>query len=118
MATLNTEEIQEIISAIKKTVHENFIIDSPPIELIHNHLDRLKEYLTHFVYSEDLLSVVSDFIESTKNLPNNHFQNKLTLKSHIHRLEQAFLNFQQKLDCYAHLCFMQGLAFHHSDQES
>ena len=87
MATPNichSGEIQEIILAIKKTVNQNFRMDSSTIEIIQTHLDRLKGYLeTYLDNSEDLLSIVSDFIESTNNLldiSSNHLQKKQTLK--------------------------------------
>ena len=75
-------------------------------EQIQNHLLRLKDYLTHLDDSQDLLSVVCDFIESTSNLPviaGNHLQSKLTLKLNIASLEKEFVNYQQRTDLFQQL---------------
>jgi len=113
-------EIQEIISAIKKTVRDSFRMDSSPIELIHNHLLRLQDYLTYLENTQDLSSVVSNFIGSLTNLHglfNNHLQIKLVFKSNIVLLEEAFFNFRQTSDCYRQLLFVPGLSFFHNNEE-
>ena len=112
------EEIQEIISSIKKTFYESRRMDSSTIELIRNHLGRLQEYLTCLDNTQDLSSVVSDFIGSTSNLlglHDNHLQNKLTLKSSIMRLEEEFFKFRQNFDCYRQMLFVPGLSLHQND---
>ena len=116
----DAQEIQEIISAIKKTVNETFRMDSSTVELIHNHLGRLKDYLESLDNVEDLMSAVNDFIGSTSNLLGifiNPQQIKLTLKTHILKLEEALHSFQQGTDCYRQLLFVPGLSFRHSDQK-
>lgn len=113
-------EIQEIISSIKETVRESFM-DSSSIELIHNHLLRLQDYLTYLDNMHDLSTVLSDFIGSLTNLHGlfyNQLQIKLALKSHIVLLEEAFLNFRQTSDCYKQLLFVPDLSFHHNDDEN
>jgi len=113
-------EIQEIISSIKKTVRDSFRMDSSPIELVHNHLLRLQDYLTYLENTQDLSSVVSNFIESLTNLHgvhNNHLQIKLFFKSNIVLLEEAFLNFRQTFDCYRHLLLVPALSFSHNNEK-
>ena len=103
------QEIKEMISLIKKAVQENLWVDSWTIQHIQDHLLRLKNYVDHLHDSQDFLSVVSDFIATTKSLPDipgNHLQNKLTLKSHIARLEEEFRRFQQKADLFQQLGFV------------
>ena len=58
----DAQEIQKIISDIKKTVNQTFRMDSSTIELINNHLGRLKDYLTSLDNAQDLMSAVNDFI--------------------------------------------------------
>ena len=115
----DAQEIQKIISDIKKTVNQTFRMDSSTIELINNHLGRLMDFLTSLDNAQDLMSAVIDFISSTNNLLgifNNHLQIKLILKSQILKLEEAFLSFQQHTDCYRQLLFMPGLSFRHSEE--
>ena len=114
------QEIITIISAIKKTVNETFRMNSSAVELIHNHLERLKDYLESLDNVEDLMSTVNDFIGSTSHLLGiiiNPLQIKLTLKAHILKLEEALHSFQQDTDCYRQLLFVPGLSFRHSDQK-
>jgi len=125
MATPNiceAEEIQEIISAIKKTVNQNFRMVSFTIEIIQTHLGKLRDYLTNLANTQELSSIVSDFIEDTTNLPrlsNDHQQIELTLKSNIARLEEAFSDFSSKNSLYyRQLLFVPGLALGNSDEEN
>jgi len=114
------QEIQEIISSIKKTFRDSFKMDSSTIELVHNHLLKLQEYLTHLDNAHDLSSVVSEFIESLTNLHGlliNHAQVKLSLKSNITVLEEAFLNFR-RTNCYEQLLFIPGFSFRHYHEDS
>src|SRR5271165_338677 len=115
----DVQEIKEIISAIKKTLNENVRTGPLAAEEIQNHLLRLKDYLTHLDDSQDLLSVVCDFIETTRNLPvivGNCLQNKLTLKSNIKRLDEEFLNYQQKKDLLQQLRLVSRLDHFESDK--
>ena len=82
------------------------------MELVNSHLLRLQEYLTHLDNTQDLASVVSDFIGSTNSLlglSNNNLQIKLSLKANIALLDQAFSNYRQTTDCYKQLLFVSGL---------
>jgi hypothetical protein len=113
-------EIKEIISSIKKAFCDSFRMDSSPIELIHNHLLRLQDYLTYLDNAQDLSSVVSHFIENLTNLHglfNNNLQIKLFLKSNIVLLEESFLNFQRTFDCYTQLLFVPCMSFRDNDEE-
>lgn len=116
------QEIKEIVSAIKKAFNDSFRMNSSTIEIIHNHLGKLQDYLTNLANTEDLSLVVTDFIEITSNLlglSDNHLQIKLTLKSNIARLEEAFSDLASKnSDYYRQLLFVPGLALCHSDQEN
>jgi hypothetical protein len=112
------QEIKEIILAIKKTVNENLWMNSWTIEEIHNHLLRLEDYVKHLHDSQNFLSVVCDFVESTSNLPDiagNCLQSKLILKSYIVRLEEEFRKFQQKADLFQQLCLVSRLDRFESD---
>lgn len=116
----DVQEIQKIISGIKKTFNNSFRTNSSTIEIIHNQLDKLRDYLTNMTNMEELLSVVTDFIGSTSNLlelSDNRLQSKLTLKSNIAQLEEAFLTFSQNSDYYRQLHFVSGLPLCHSDEE-
>ena len=115
----DVQEIKEIVSAIKKIVNENLWMDSWAIGQIHQHLCQLKNFLTNVDNSADLSSVVSDFIDSTSNLPDvagTHLQNKLTLKSNIVRLEEEFRNFQRKVDLFQQLCLVSRFDHCESDK--
>ena len=106
------QEIKEMISSLKKTIGENLYVDSWTIEEIQNQLCLLKDFLTHLDNSLDLVSAVNDFIDSTSSLlgiPGNHLQSKLTLKSNIKKLDEEFLNFQQKSDLHQQLCLVSRL---------
>src|SRR5271157_4192573 len=106
------QEIKEMISSLKKTIGENLYVDSWTIEEIQNQLCLLKDFLTHLDNSLDLLSVVNDFIDGTNSLhgiPGNHLQSKMTLKSNIKKLDEEFLNFQQKNDLRQQLCLISRL---------
>jgi len=97
--TCEEQEIQEIISAIKKAFKDNFRMNSSTIEIIHNHLGKLQDYLINLENMQELSWVVTDFIESTSNLlelSDNHLQIKLTFKSNIACLERHFLTCYQK----------------------
>src|SRR5271156_1321222 len=113
------QEIKEMISSIKKTVDENLLVDSRTIQEIQNHLCLLKDFLTHLDNSLDLLSAVNDFMDSTNSLlgiPGNHLQSKLALKSNIKKLDEEFLNFQQKADLFQQLRFVQRLDYFETDK--
>jgi hypothetical protein len=123
MMTLNTHEleIEEIISSIKKTCRDSSRMDSSTVELIKDNLLKLQDYLTHLDNTQDLSSVVSDFIRSTNSLLelfNNHLEIKLTLKANITLLEKEFSNYQQASDFHKQLLFVPGVSFPHYDDEN
>jgi len=114
------QEIQEIISSINKAFRDNLRMDSSAIELMHDHLLRLQEYLTHLDNVHDLSPVVCEFIKSLTNLHGpliNHAQVKLSLKSNITLLEETFLNFR-RTNCYKQLLFIPGFSFRHYNEDN
>lgn len=114
-------EIEEIISSIKKTFRDSSRMYSSTVAGIKENLLKLQDYLTHLDNTQDLSSVVNDFIGSTNSLLelfNNHLEIKLTLKANIALLEKEFLNYQQASDFYKQLLFVPGLSFHHYHDES
>src|SRR5271165_2740972 len=103
MTTFNIheQEIEEMISSIKKTFRDTSRMDSSTVEVVQDNLVKLQEYLTHLGDTQDLSSVVNDFIGSTNSLLglfDNHLEIKLTLKTNITLLEKEFFNYQQASD--------------------
>jgi len=103
------QEIEELISTIGTLTDENLRWSSYTISEIQNKLHHLQDFITPLDGSQDLLSVVADYIENLNyrftNLPIclpicAHMNNRLVLKVNLDKLEKEFENFKCMKNLY------------------
>jgi len=95
------QEIEELISTIRTLTDENLRRNSYTISEIQNKLHHLQDFITPLDGSQDLLSVVADYIENLNCLPIcAHMNNRLVLKVNLDKLEKEFENLKCMKNLY------------------
>jgi hypothetical protein len=95
------QEIEDLISTIRKLTTEYLRRGSNTIPDIRLQLDHLKDFIAPVVNYSDLSDVVDDYIENMNSLVNfNSSSSRLLLKTSITKLEQEFDEFKHKKQLY------------------